>query len=326
MGSEVLRPPEAQVAFSQDQIELLKNTVCKGATDDEFALFLQVCKKKRLDPFSKQIYAIKRWDKKLNREVMTFQTGIDGFRVLAERTGLYAGQEAPMWCGADGKWRDVWLDAKPPMAAKIGILRKDFQQPVVRVALYREYAQPSSSEPNSMWSKMPANQLSKCCEALALRAAFPEELSGLYAQEEMDSTDNPESEPPKKRPPIAVRKPAPTKQLSEPEALDVAPEPPAEDTATFRMPSEQDLRNGLVQGLETLPVIKQAWTDLQQDFERAGCEATLEQIRKRFIEPKRTPDGKYPPLALRTAIVVARNWRDDHLELWLQPGTAAETE
>jgi phage recombination protein Bet len=167
------------VKFDSGQIDLIKRNIAKEATNDELKLFLYQCERTGLDPFARQIYSIKRSGRHVT------QISIDGARLIAQRTGRYAGQDGPFWCGEDGVWRDVWLENKPPSAAKVLVFLIGTERGTPGVALWKEY-----SITNDMWKRMPALMLSKCAEMLALRKAFPMELSGLYAAEEMEQADN----------------------------------------------------------------------------------------------------------------------------------------
>lgn len=196
----------ALVQFDEERMQLLADTIMPGANQAELDLFALVCRRRGLDPFAKQIHPVKRRVKEGARWIdkWSFQTAIDGFRLIAERTGKYRGQTTPLFCGEDGVWTEVWLSEQPPRAAKVGVLRVDFDQPVYVVALWREYVQtkdeyedgPEGSRktgktvPVAMWLKIPTVMLAKVAEALALRKAFPEELSGMYTDDEMAQADS----------------------------------------------------------------------------------------------------------------------------------------
>ena len=163
--------------WTPEQTQLIASTIAPGCSNDELRLFAYACQRTGLDPFSKQIYAIKRGGR------MTVQAGIDGLRAIAERTGELDGSTTE-WCGEDGQWQDVWLSSKPPAAAKTTIWRKGSTHPFTGVARFADY-----NAGQGLWSKMPAAMIAKCSEALALRKAFPANLSGVYSSDEMQQAD-----------------------------------------------------------------------------------------------------------------------------------------
>jgi phage recombination protein Bet len=204
MSSELAIRDEQQ-GWTDKQLAALHQLGVSDASDADLGVFFHQATKSGLDPFAKQIYMIgrksKRWDPNARQEIwetkQTIQTGIDGFRLIARRAVDKAhgtlGYEDTLFCGENGVWTSAWVSALPPVAAKVTVLRDG--QPFPAVALYREYVQTVSKgrdkppEPNNMWARMPANQLAKCAEALALRKAFPQDLSGLYTEDEMGQAD-----------------------------------------------------------------------------------------------------------------------------------------
>lgn len=190
-------PVSHRIVLTDDDIQMVRATYAPDLNDAEARLFFAVAQDRGLDPRARQIHGIVRvTNKGQNNEkrTLSIQTSIDGFRLIAQRTGKYRGQLPVQWAGADGQWLDFWPFDVPPVAARAAVLHEDFDRPMFAVAMYREYVQTTTyngeTKPNSMWAKMGAGQLAKCAEALAFRRAFPEDLSGIYTDDEMGQADN----------------------------------------------------------------------------------------------------------------------------------------
>ncbi|WP_176227974.1 phage recombination protein Bet [Escherichia coli] len=181
---------EDQTGFTDQQIAALRQIGLGANTQADVEVFFHQAKRSGLDPFRREIYMITRKTK--NGPKATIQTGIDGFYKIADRvtrqTGGTWGIPETLWCGPDGQWRDVWLEKTPPAAAKVTVERNGSR--FTTVATSAEY---NAGSP--MWQKMPARMIAKCAEALAIRRAFPDDLSGLYTSEEMAQADSPAPTP-----------------------------------------------------------------------------------------------------------------------------------
>lgn len=208
-GGEVAHVDPEQAArakFEQFELAVRRMLGLEDASEGEIELFFHVCQKSGLDPFNKEVYMIGRdtdvgtyepvdpaepegAKRKVMRRVVkyTIQTAINGFRkrarAIADDKAVTYTQGDAMWCGEDGVWKEVWPETKVPTAAKFTVYRDGV--PYSFVAHYSEYVQMAGQPagPNSMWKKMPRNQLRKCAEVGAIQSAFPDELGGLVFDE-----------------------------------------------------------------------------------------------------------------------------------------------
>jgi len=165
--------------LTKDRIKLITDTVARGASSDELKLFLLVCQRSGLDPFARQIYFVKRYDSASGESRGTIQTGIDGFRAIAERTGEYAGSDDAIF--EESKDKSI----KYPLKATVSVYRIVKGQKVSFTASARWSEYYPGEKMGFMWRKMPYAMLGKCAEGLALRKGFAQVLGGLYVHEEM---------------------------------------------------------------------------------------------------------------------------------------------
>lgn len=184
----------ALAAYSHEQIEHLRNFIAPGFTNDELAFFLAVAKQKGLDPFTRQVHAVKRklrgqdesgkWvDGAITR--VDVMTGIDGYRAIAARSGDYAPGDETVQMDSQGYM---------PLSATVSVRKLVHGQWLTfsATAYFDEYAAKYKDQKTGewklgeMWRKMPRRMITKCAEALALRKGWPEQLSDIYASEEMD--------------------------------------------------------------------------------------------------------------------------------------------
>lgn len=187
--SREIAPADAFGKLTRPQVELIKRTIAKGASDDELRLFVQVCKGAQLNPFLKQVHLVPRWDSKEGREVRTIQVSIDGFRAVAESSGAYAGNDDPVYDGEQEIEYTAGKDKKKvivPLKATVTVYKIVEGQRYAFTATARWSEYYPGQKMGFQWHIRPYLMLGKCAEALALRKTFPKLLSGMYAAEEMD--------------------------------------------------------------------------------------------------------------------------------------------
>lgn len=190
--------------FTEAQRRMIRDAYANGASDEEFAVLMEIARARRLNPLLRQIHFVSRWDNEKHRPVWAAQVSIDGLRAIAERTGLYLGQDEPEFVeNPDGTIK----------LCKVRVWRRDWPRPAVGVAYWNEYCQMArdratgKTRPTAMWARMPRVMISKCAESLAMRKAFPEDMSGLYTSEEMGNAPGQGSAPPIAAPQPPVQAP-----------------------------------------------------------------------------------------------------------------------
>lgn len=185
--------PNGEKPFlSPEDMKLLREQYLRDYHPDDVEMFLRRCERTRIDPMTGQIFM--RPDAKEQdargpdgkyKKALTI-TGVQGFLNVADRSGVYDGEEPILWCGQDGQWTDVWLQAGNPIASKATVWRKDRRLPSVAVVKWK-----AVNKPGWAWQSMPDHMLGKCALCAALRKAFPSQLTGVYETDEIAEKEGP---------------------------------------------------------------------------------------------------------------------------------------
>lgn len=277
MSSE-LTITQDQTDWTQQQVAALKTLgVSNDVTQADLAIFLTQSKRTGLDPFSRQIYMIGRKQKTPNgyETKQTIQVGIDGLRAIAHRVAQQCHEVFSMsdtlWADKNGVWHDVWLSPEPPSAAKVGVKRGGGV--FSAVAIFKEYAPVYNGKLSGMWLTKPALMIAKCAEALALRKAFPSDMSGIYTDDEMEKAED----------------------IATPQVVETSTSTPEQREQILAMLAEAGLRDRMV----AINYLKQSTihmppTKEEAEFLIANRETVLKKVRAyvRTLSTKRTQQAE----------------------------------
>lgn len=177
--SEIVKSQSTEVSLSwdtQENRDLIKNTLTKGFTDNEFSIYWEMCISRKLNPITKQIYGFKSGSN------IVMCVGIDGFRSLADRTGKHMGTSLPIY--------DFEEDGKTVKSCTV-VVKKLVSGHIVEfpaIIFKKEFV---STGPN--WQSKLMHMMGVRAESHALRKGFPEQLGGVYMPDEIEPDIEPQA-------------------------------------------------------------------------------------------------------------------------------------
>ncbi len=190
-----LPAPVARRGISESQWRTLVNNLYPGAASESVIMVWDYCAARKLDPLKKPCHIVPMQVKDAQSGTYVWRDvvmpGIYEYRTTATRTGLYLGHSkpeygpliehlgvsAPEWCAITVyRWNS---EAKYKAEYPVQVFFRE-------CAATRRDKQTKELVLNDRWSKAPTQMLTKCTEAAALREAFPDELGGTTAAEEVE--------------------------------------------------------------------------------------------------------------------------------------------
>lgn len=185
----------ARQDFSPEQVTVIKNTVARGASDAELAMFLELCARYELDPFAGQLYCAKMAGSNGQEGRMAIIAGRDTFLTIANRSDDFGGFDSDVVREKDKFHveRDEkghpkvthTYDGGPTVRGKLVgawcVVYRDGRRPRYFFANMEEYEPPSAGS-FSPWKKQKSVMIEKCAISTALRLAYS--ITGLVGEEE----------------------------------------------------------------------------------------------------------------------------------------------
>ena len=270
MTYNIVQVQRPEITFDDSQVRLLKTTILDEQTsNDELTLFSLVCSRTGLDPFARQIYGIRRKGK------LSFQTSIDGYRLIADRTRKYAGSDDAIFDEGLNLYQHLLTERKQPTVATVTVWKivEGTRCPFTASASWNQYSQAYNEKLAETWAKMPHLMLAKCAESLALRKAFPAELSGIYTTEEFPT----EQKSDQSLMATAISQPIKTKQSMPRSVQALLPVPnttvqpkftPPQATQSVSQKPPVQLPSPSIARLENAPHLQPQRQEIQKEFQR----------------------------------------------------------
>lgn len=144
-------------------LDTIKKTVCSGATDSQFRMFIEICKATGLNPFLREVWYVPS---------VGVMAGRDGYLRVANEHPMFDGMETLIERDTQGL----------PIKATCKVWRKDRAHPITCEAYYNEYKKSSG-----VWNTYKSAMIGKVAEVLALKRSFS--INGVVTEEEIGSQE-----------------------------------------------------------------------------------------------------------------------------------------
>lgn len=185
--SQVLLTKDVKRSFEENYLKMLFEKH-RELPKSDIIEFLHKAQMTGANPSLNQIFLIER-NTKVGydwKKVGTVVFSYNFIQSVANQTGEYDGYT--MQTVVMDKFDITTMETKKMLASHCVVKRRGKEFPYT--AWWDEYVQTKDGKPTGTWAAKPYMMLEKCALSGALRRAFPEALSGMYCEEEMEAAAN----------------------------------------------------------------------------------------------------------------------------------------